>query len=65
MSLKKRKPKVKKLGKGLSSLLVKDEELASIVKRQGRPKKIEPGEYKKNRETVKEDKDLNVMIRND
>tara|TARA_B100000524_G_scaffold83423_1_gene38497 strand:- start:3313 stop:4296 length:984 start_codon:yes stop_codon:yes gene_type:complete len=48
MSLKKRKPKVKKLGKGLSSLLVKDEELASIVKRQGRPKKIEPGEYKKN-----------------
>ncbi|MAH78547.1 MAG: ParB/RepB/Spo0J family partition protein [Rickettsiales bacterium TMED254] len=48
MRVKKRKSKVKKLGKGLSSLLVKDEELASIVKKQGRPKKIEPGEYKKN-----------------
>ena len=48
MRVKKHKSKVKKLGKGLSSLLVKDEELASIVKKQGRPKKIEPGEYKKN-----------------
>ena len=40
----------KKLGTGLSSLLIKDEELSMIVKRSsGRPsKKTKPGEYKKN-----------------
>ena len=44
----KRKSSKRKLGTGLSSLLVKDEELASIVKRAGRPsKKIEPGESSK------------------
>ena len=39
MRVKKRKSKVKKLGKGLSSLLVKDEELASIVKKTRKAKK--------------------------
>ncbi|MDC3090982.1 ParB/RepB/Spo0J family partition protein [Rickettsiales bacterium] len=40
----------KKLGTGLSSLLVKDEELSMIVKKPlGRPsKKTKPGEYKRN-----------------
>ena len=45
----KKKKIQKKLGTGLSSLLVKDEDLALIVKKVGRPpKKIKPGEYKKN-----------------
>lgn len=49
MVVKKTKQK-KKLGTGLSSLLVKDEELSMIVRKtSGRPsKKIQPGEFKKN-----------------
>lgn len=47
---KKDKQKTKrKLGMGLSSLLVKDEALSVIVKKQGRTsKKIAPGNYKEN-----------------
>ena len=46
--MKNKKPK-KKLGTGLSQLLVKDEELASVIKKPGRPgKKVKPGELKKN-----------------
>ena len=51
MTLKRIRTK-KKLGKGLSSLLVDDEELSLIVKKPGRPKKkIQPGEFKKNLKT--------------
>ena len=46
--VKKIKKETKKLGTGLSQLLVKDEELASIIKKAGRPKKIIAGEMKKN-----------------
>ncbi len=53
MTLKRIRTK-KKLGKGLSSLLVDDEELSLIVKKPGRPKKkIQPGEFKKNLKTYK------------
>ena len=46
--MKRKNPK-KKLGTGLSQLLVKDEELASVIKKPGRPgKKVKPGELKKN-----------------
>ena len=46
--MKSKEPK-KKLGTGLSQLLVKDEELASVIKKPGRPgKKVKPGELKKN-----------------
>ena len=37
--MKKKENKKRKLGMGLSSLLVKDEALSMIVKKQGRPKK--------------------------
>ena len=44
--MKNKKPK-KKLGTGLSQLLVKDDELASVIKKPGRPvKKVKPGELK-------------------
>ena len=46
--MKNNKKQNKKLGTGLSQLLVKDEELASIIKRPGRPKKIKAGDIKKN-----------------
>tara|TARA_B100000989_G_C19511926_1_gene459545 strand:- start:150 stop:1115 length:966 start_codon:yes stop_codon:yes gene_type:complete len=48
--MKKKENKIKrKLGMGLSSLLVKDEALASLVRKTGRPpKKIQPGGLKKN-----------------
>ncbi len=47
MTLKKKNNK--KLGTGLSSLLIKDEELNSIIRKPGRPpKKIEAGDFKKN-----------------
>ena len=42
-----KKPK-KKLGTGLSQLLVKDEELASVIKSLGVLEKVKPGELKKN-----------------
>ncbi len=50
MTKKKEKTKPKrKLGMGLSSLLIKDEALSMIVKKQGRPaKKVSPGNYKDN-----------------
>ncbi len=45
----KNKPAKKKLGTGLSQLLIKDEELASVIKKPGRPaRKVEPGQLKKN-----------------
>ena len=48
MISKKNKPK-KKLGTGLSSLLIKDEELDSIIRKPGRqPKKVAAGDFKKN-----------------
>ena len=44
----------KKLGMGLSSLLVKDEALSMIVRKPGRPsKKIEAGTFKKNLRPIK------------
>ena len=47
--MKKKENKKRKLGMGLSSLLVKDEALSMIVKKQGRPKKkVPPGNYKEN-----------------
>ena len=47
--MKKKVKAKRKLGMGLSSLLVKDEALSMIVKKQGRPaKKISPGNYKEN-----------------
>ena len=47
--MKKKIKAKRKLGMGLSSLLVKDEALSMIVKKQGRPpKKILPGNYKDN-----------------
>lgn len=47
--MKKKVKAKRKLGMGLSSLLVKDEALSMIVKKQGRPaKKISPGNYKDN-----------------
>ena len=50
MSVKKKK--LKKLGTGLSSLLTKDEELDSIIRKPGRPpKKTEAGDFKKNLKT--------------
>lgn len=51
--MKTKKKQIKKLGTGLSQLLVKDEELASIIKRPGRPKKIKAGEIKKNLKKIK------------
>ena len=45
----KNKSAKKKLGTGLSQLLIKDEELASVIKKPGRPaKKVKPGQLKKN-----------------
>ena len=64
MVVKKTKEK-KKLGTGLSSLLVNDEELSIIVKKQtGRPvKKIQPGEFKKNLKSFsKQDKDTDSLL---
>ena len=47
--MKKKIKAKRKLGMGLSSLLVEDEALSMIVKKQGRPaKKILPGNYKDN-----------------
>ena len=47
--MKKKVKAKRKLGIGLSSLLIKDEALSMIVKKQGRPaKKISPGNYKEN-----------------
>ena len=46
--VKKIKKQARRLGTGLSQLLVKDEELASIIKKPGRRKKIIAGEIKKN-----------------
>ena len=44
----------KKLGMGLSSLLVKDEALSMIVKKPGRPvKKIKAGNFKKNLKPIR------------
>ena len=44
----------KKLGMGLSSLLVKDEALSMIVKKPGRPvKKISAGNFKKNLKPIR------------
>ena len=51
--MKNNKKQNKKLGTGLSQLLVKDEELASIIKRPGRPKKIKAGDIKKNLKKIK------------
>ena len=64
MVVKKTKEK-KKLGTGLSSLLVNDEELSIIVKKQtGRPvKKIQPGEFKKNLKSFsKQDKGTDSLL---
>lgn len=47
--MKKKNSAPRKLGKGLSSLLIKDDELSALVKKQGRPsEKITSGEFKKN-----------------
>lgn len=51
--MKNNKKQNKKLGTGLSQLLVKDEELASIIKRPGRPKKIKAGDIKKNLKKIR------------
>ena len=51
--MKSNKKQNKKLGTGLSQLLVKDEELASIIKRPGRPKKIKAGDIKKNLKKIR------------
>lgn len=49
-----KKKEKKKLGMGLSSLLVKDEALSMIVRKPGRPsKKIEAGTFKKNLRPIK------------
>ena len=64
MVVKKTKEK-KKLGTGLSSLLVNDEELSILVKKQtGRPvKKIQPGEFKKNIKSFsKQDKGTDSLL---
>ena len=64
MDVKKTKEK-KKLETGLSSLLVNDEELSIIVKKQtGRPvKKIQPGEFKKNLKSFsKQDKGTDSLL---
>ncbi len=64
MVVKKTKEK-KKLGTGLSSLLVNDEELSILVKKQtGRPvKKIQPGEFKKNLKSFsKQDKGTDSLL---
>ena len=51
--MKIKKKITKKLGTGLSQLLIKDEELASIIKRPGRPKKIKAGQIKQNLKKIK------------
>ena len=64
MVVKKTKEK-KKLGTGLSSLLVNDEELSIIVKKQtGRPlKKTQPGEFRKNLKSFsKQDKGADSLL---
>ena len=64
MVVKKTKEK-KKLGTGLSSLLVNDDELSLIVKKPtGRPlKKVQPGEFKKNlRSYVRQNKGSDSLL---
>ena len=64
MAVRKIKKK-KKLGTGLSSLLVKDEELSMIIRKSsGRPqKKIQPGEFKKNiKHLALQPKDVNSLL---
>ena len=63
VELNKRKKIKKRLGTGLSQLLVNDDELASVLKRPGRPaKKIKPGEIKKNIKKIQLNRDRDSSL---